>query len=127
MAHFLELRLDRAIREGDLTGVKQALDDGAPPDGDRNAGKKPIHFAVESGVVQITELLCERGADLNVANPEDQGETPLLTAIQKGEISAVGLLLKSGADVHMRDVNRKQRNLFFNYITMCDTHACSYI
>lgn len=65
---------ERAIREGDLTGVKQALDDGAPPDGDRNAGKKPIHFAVESGLVQITELLCERGADLNVANPEDQGE-----------------------------------------------------
>nr|XP_027220828.1 serine/threonine-protein phosphatase 6 regulatory ankyrin repeat subunit B-like [Penaeus vannamei] len=104
MDHFLELRLDRAIREGDLTGVKQALDDGAPPDGDRNAGKKPIHFAVESGLVQITELLCERGADLNVASPEDQGRSPLHMAVVKGSQSVLKCLLKRNADPNLTDI-----------------------
>ncbi|XP_063602129.1 cyclin-dependent kinase 4 inhibitor D-like [Penaeus indicus] len=94
MAELLVLQLDRAIKAGDVANIAKALDEGASPDGDKNAGKKPIHLAVETGLVQITKLLLERGANLNVANPEDHGRRPLHMAVVRGFDKIVKCLLK---------------------------------
>lgn len=53
-----------------------ALNAGEEADGNPTAGKKPIHYAVESGSEEAVALLCDRGANLEVGNTENLGECP---------------------------------------------------
>ncbi|XP_042859202.1 myotrophin-like [Penaeus japonicus] len=103
MAELDILRLDRGIIEGDITRVNSALLIGASPDGDKNAAKKPIHFAVENDAIQIVELLCEWGAKVNVPNPEEQDGSPLHMAVKKGFTSVAKCLLEKNADPNVKD------------------------
>ncbi|XP_042858939.1 putative ankyrin repeat protein RBE_0220 [Penaeus japonicus] len=94
---------DRGVIEGDVVRVNSALLIGASPDGHKNAGKKPIHFAVENDSIQIVELLCEWGAKVNVPNPEEQNGSPLHMAVKKGFTSVAKCLLEKNADPNVKD------------------------
>lgn len=60
-------------------------------------GNTPLHQAVISGSVPITEFLIEKGADLNAINT--QSITPLITAITNGKDDVSKVLIKKGADI----------------------------
>jgi hypothetical protein len=58
----------------------------------------PLHWAICQKQSSITDLLIERGANLNAQ--DDQGNTPLHTAIYRGDyITAYKLTLIEGADI----------------------------
>lgn len=57
----------------------------------------PLHFAVSQRPSDLTILLIERGANMNVKNKD--GETPLLYAMHRGTTSSQ-VLAEKGADVN---------------------------
>ncbi|KAJ8259461.1 hypothetical protein GJAV_G00169540 [Gymnothorax javanicus] len=44
------------------------------------------------------------GADVNLANEEDEGKSPLIQAVMGGSLIACEFLLQNGADVNQRDI-----------------------
>ena len=56
-----------------------------------------IHHSAERGYTEITELLLDKGADVNARGDEDK--TPVLKAARSGNISCLELLLNRGARV----------------------------
>nr|XP_027230716.1 ankyrin-1-like isoform X2 [Penaeus vannamei] len=95
--------LNRAIAEGKVRAVELALSQGTPPDGDRSDKRKPIHLALDSGSLAIIELLCTKGADINVPDPTNEGRTPLHMAIRKNSPDIMKLLLAHQARPNVRD------------------------
>ncbi|XP_063610330.1 ankyrin-3-like isoform X8 [Penaeus indicus] len=93
----------RAIGAGDVSNATRALDHGASPDGHKNDAKKPIHLATENGSLAIIELLCTRGADVNVRDPTNAGRAPLHIAIRKNSPDIVKLLLEKQARPNVAD------------------------
>lgn len=68
----------RLIRTGNLDGVKFCLNNSASLNSRTFTGRTPLHEAALYGLVDITALLIQRGADVNAPNP--RGETPLFYA-----------------------------------------------
>ncbi|XP_042857224.1 putative ankyrin repeat protein RF_0381 [Penaeus japonicus] len=95
--------LEREILEENVEGVKKALDDGASPDGQNDAAKKPLHYAVEVRSLAIIEMLCEKGVSLDVPNTDDNGNTALHIATNRNNEDAVRLLLDKGADPNAKN------------------------
>ncbi|WP_442795630.1 ankyrin repeat domain-containing protein [Pelobium manganitolerans] len=60
----------------------------------------PIHSAVAGNFTDITKMLIENGASVNVA--QQSGLTPLHSAAQNGNIELIILLLEAGANVSAR-------------------------
>ena len=60
----------------------------------------PLHSAVASNFVNISKMLIENGATVNVV--QLSGLTPLHSAAQNGNIELIILLLQKGADVAVR-------------------------
>lgn len=61
----------------------------------------PLHYAVFHNRSDIVNLLCEKGANLNIQN--SHGFTPVLCAADKNYTSIVKLLVKFGVDVNIPD------------------------
>lgn len=74
------------------------LDSGADPNSpSRNSQRvAPLHSAVASRNLQITQALLERGADVNAK--QEAGYTPLHEAAHNGDLPVLDLLLHYGAD-----------------------------
>lgn len=66
-------------------------------------GKAPIHRAVWSHSLDITNLLIQAGADLNVQEMSQDGYTPLHIAVKERLINIVDTLLKNGATKDAKD------------------------
>lgn len=64
-------------------------------------GNTPLHAAVAGGHVDVSLLLIERGAAVNVADAG--GHTPLHIAAEGGYLPVVKVLLSRGADPHAVD------------------------
>lgn len=79
---------------GDLAAVAGALDSGA--DVNEIDGVTALYVAVEAGNIELTKLLIDRGADVNL--PVKFKRTPLYAAAFGGFPDLVKLLLDSGAD-----------------------------
>ncbi|ROT70448.1 ankyrin [Penaeus vannamei] len=92
-----------AVKEGDCRSITVALNAGEEADGNPTAGKKPIHYAVESGSEEAVALLCDRGANLEVGNTENLGRKPLHMAVQRGNFEVVQTLLEKNADPNAKD------------------------
>ncbi|XP_016307660.1 myotrophin [Sinocyclocheilus anshuiensis] len=58
-------------------------------------GRKPLHYAADSGQAEMLEFLLSKGADVNA--PDKHGITPLLSATYEGHVSCVKILLEKGA------------------------------
>ena len=61
------------------------------------AGNLPLHIAAGIGDTAITEMLIEKGADVNAANNE--GDRPLHLASEAGHLTTVQCLLDHGAEL----------------------------
>ncbi|XP_037804318.1 putative ankyrin repeat protein RF_0381 isoform X1 [Penaeus monodon] len=101
------MMLEHEIIEGNLEGVRQALAAGASPNGHDDAVKKPIHYAAEVGSIQIIEVLCENGVDLNVPNADDNGQTALHLATVADNKKIVGFFIEKGVDLQVTDANNE--------------------
>lgn len=92
-----------AIRENKIKKVNQILKKN--PDvnmkDEEDDGNTPLIISSEDGLKSITELLIQRGAEINKTN--NFGETPLMKAAYKGKKDIVDLLIKNGANVNMKD------------------------
>src|SRR5262249_10632251 len=87
------------------------IDAGADVGALTTTGAAPLHFAAASGNREIIALLLDRGASVNVREPQ-WGQTPLMFAAAAGRTDAVRLLLARGADVRAAAtvVNISERN-----------------
>src|ERR1700735_1808504 len=90
----------RAIKRGNLTSIRKALDGGL----DVNLSNKfcwtLLMLAGIEGNIRFGELLMGHGADPNKMN--DFGETALSLAAHAGHASFVKLLLSKGASLECR-------------------------
>ncbi|KAF2462586.1 ankyrin, partial [Lindgomyces ingoldianus] len=84
--------------KGDKTTdiVTTLLDSGADIESLNASGYHPLHRAAFSGALQNTELLLDRGADIE-AKTKSKEETPLVMAILRCKPRIIGLLLARGA------------------------------
>jgi len=83
------------------TGIAQVLLDAGTDYNWRNAkGVTPLMHMYHEGHENhaVLELLCQRGADLNLL--DENGSTILLRATKRGDVWMANLLLKHGADVN---------------------------
>ncbi|HEY2093739.1 MAG TPA: ankyrin repeat domain-containing protein [Thermoanaerobaculia bacterium] len=65
-------------------------------------GWTPLHIAAFAGNVATTELLINRGADVNSRAKSSFRNTPLQTALLSGQYATAKLLLDHGADALVR-------------------------
>ena len=61
-------------------------------------GAAPLHFAAASGSADAVTALLDRGADVNVREPQ-WGQTPLMFAAALGRTAVVKTLVTRGADI----------------------------
>ncbi|MFW9850254.1 MAG: ankyrin repeat domain-containing protein [Candidatus Thorarchaeota archaeon] len=88
----VDTQLIQAAENGDIEGVKSALESGA----DINAQDEffrdtALHKAASAGHIEVVELLIEQGADMLLLNGVDF--TPLHLAARDGRLSVVQLIL----------------------------------
>lgn len=88
------LALFAAIRSADAAAVQQALANGADKNAKSN-GLPAITLCVQSGKLNLVQLLATAGADVNA--PDTQGITPLAHARARGFDAIVDALLGLGA------------------------------
>ena len=96
----IEDTLVGAARTGDLEAIKQHIADGV----DVNAlhfEMPPLTWAAMMGQTEASELLLQRGADINGRNRDDN--TALHLAVFLGRAETAELLLKNGADVNAKN------------------------
>lgn len=84
-----------ALKNGELEEVKAII---TAEDVNRTleGGRKPLHYAADSGHTDLVEFLISKGADVNAADKHNL--TPLLTACFENHLSCVKVLLEKGAD-----------------------------
>jgi ankyrin repeat protein len=82
--------------------VKLLLDRGADVNvSSRNAQKvTPLHGAVTRGDAGVTNLLLDKGAQVNAR--QERGFTPIFSAAAAGNVELMELLVKHGADINAR-------------------------
>jgi hypothetical protein len=88
------LALFAAIRSADAAAVQQALASGADKNAKSN-GTPAITLCVQSGKLNLVQLLAGAGADVNA--PDAQGTTPLAHARARGLDAIANTLLGLGA------------------------------
>ncbi len=97
----LNEELSRAVYEGNVEKVKEALDNGANPNAKSKYNRTVLIGACDyQGKPEIVKMLLERGAEVNVR--EVNGETPLTYASMYDHLEIVEMLLKAGADVNLQ-------------------------
>jgi ankyrin repeat protein len=64
-------------------------------------GFSPLMFAAREGCVECAKILADKGANLNLADPD--GITPMVNAIINGHYDVAGFLLGKGADPNLAD------------------------
>ena len=86
------------LRSGDPRKLRDALDNGAPPNARDKQGNTALMLATVYGDVAAMRLLLDRGAEVNATN--NAGATALMRAAFND--AKVALLLDRKADVHAR-------------------------
>jgi ankyrin repeat protein len=59
-------------------------------------GPTPLHHAVQRGHLEVARLLCDAGANKDLADVEN-GSTPLYIAAEHGHVDMARLLCDAGA------------------------------
>jgi hypothetical protein len=94
-----ETQLHHCARKGLTTSVKRLLSirNINVNMKDFRFGRTPLHWAAYNGHVEITRLLLQNGADVNVRSYG--GYTPLHWAAYQGNVDILHLLVENGADL----------------------------
>ncbi|MFC1781163.1 ankyrin repeat domain-containing protein [Planctomycetota bacterium] len=90
---------------GDLSRVKELIEQGTEVDVQDEAGWTALCWAVFTGKTDIAEFLIVEGADINTQI--DYDSTLLHEAAQVGSPSLVELLISNGMDVNIQDGQRR--------------------
>ena len=94
--------VDAAMR-GNIEAVKQHIAAGTDVNTKEVDGFTPLYFAAQNGQKEITELLIEKGADVNVKNYNKGGVTPLRGAVANSHMEIAELLIAKGANVNAKE------------------------
>ena len=103
------LHVLEAVAEKNISAVQQHLDRGTDindsfvRDAVPGYGGYPLHIAVLVGHEGITELLLQKGADINIRARDQNGGTPLHWAAFLGNKQMAELLVEAGADINSTD------------------------
>ncbi|KAL1532058.1 Acyl-CoA-binding domain-containing protein 1 [Salvia divinorum] len=99
-----DLKLDAIhafAREGDEANLLKCIESDVPLNVKDSEGRTPLHWAVDRGHLNITELLLNKNADVNAKDGE--GQTPLHYAAVCERTAIAELLVKHGADIEVKD------------------------
>lgn len=91
-------QLHFAAQDGDVSTVKQLLDEGRDPNVFDEIGKTPLHYAAEAGHVEVMRLLLASGADVNTHDESVIGNTVLRDVAAICSIEVAKILVDAGAD-----------------------------
>lgn len=93
----------QAIWKGDISAVKEMLEEGVDPNAQTKLGKSPLHMAAKKEETEIIRLLIANGADVNAG--DQNGKTPLIEAASAGQSANARVLLSAGANINATDEN----------------------
>ena len=93
--------LPAAVR-GDVTKIRQLLDDGVLVNRANNRGETALMHATLRGHLQCMQLLIDRGADVNAIAKGADGRSAVAYACMRSEVETLKLLLDRGGDVNAR-------------------------
>ena len=97
----LTAEIHDAVRAGDLAKVKELIAKDPKVVREKDAsGRTPLHYASNSGNMEIVNILLTGGADVKATDPD--GFTPLHWAASAGQADAARALIKAGADPNAR-------------------------
>ncbi|PWA95292.1 leucine-rich repeat protein [Artemisia annua] len=99
-----ELKLDAIhtfAREGDTENLIKCVEGGIAVDMKDSEGRTPLHWAVDRGHMEATELLLSKNADVNLK--DNEGQTPLHYAAVCDRESIAELLVKKNAATNIKD------------------------
>ena len=94
--------LRNACAAGDTIKVNDLLKAGAGHEVQDLFGRRPLHYAAETGVRTIVRAIVNAGADVSVQ--DRTGDTALHKAALLGRAEAVMVLLLAGAPAHVTNV-----------------------
>ncbi len=97
------LILWESAKNGDIDGLKKALNNGADINRLDDKGISPLSWAALMGHDSTIKFLLDQNAEINRRNAD--GGTPLHAATFLGHSSSVKLLLARGANSHIRNNN----------------------
>ncbi len=92
-----------AVRFLLASGAKVSATDRGP--GDVEHGRQPLHYAMRTRNLAVTEALLDARANPNAVS--HLGFTPLSVAIEEGNADAIALLMQKGADVNFKPQTRR--------------------
>ena len=113
--------LFKAIRNGKIEMVKEAIANGANVNTFNINIITPLHYAVSKSHNEIVELLISKGADVNFMadisrnrrSTHSRGLSPLIVAIRVHNVEGVRMLLVNGADINAKDGNTNGESPLF--------------
>ncbi|MEJ2702300.1 MAG: CocE/NonD family hydrolase [Sedimentisphaerales bacterium] len=91
--------LYQAVANGDIEQIRILISKGVDVNAQDEAKFTPLHYAAKSGMAEITQLLLEAGAGVDV-EAADKEKTPLHYAAEAGNKEVVKLLVEAGADIN---------------------------
>ena len=99
--------LINSVAKGNMEITKFALDNSANINFQDQSGYTSLHFCALYKYSEITDLLIEKGVDVNIR--DEHGNPPIWTAIfnAKGDFSIVRKLYKAGADIETKNKQTK--------------------
>ncbi|KAK9291445.1 hypothetical protein L1049_019393 [Liquidambar formosana] len=99
-----ELKMDAIhafAREGEVENLLKCVESGVSVNLKDSEGRTPLHWAVDRGHLNITELLVSRSADINAK--DDEGQTPLHYAAVCDREAIAEFLVKHNAAADVKD------------------------
>ncbi|KAL7214067.1 hypothetical protein ACSBR1_026478 [Camellia fascicularis] len=99
-----ELKMDAIhafAREGDWENLLKCIESGVPVNSKDSEGRTALHWAVDRGHLNITELLASKNADVNAK--DNEGQSPLHYAAVCEREAIAEFLVKQNADINQKD------------------------
>lgn len=88
-------------REGEVDNLLKCIESGVPVNLKDSEGRTPLHWAVDRGHLNMTELLVSRNADVDAK--DNEGQTSLHYAAMCEREAIAEYLVKQNADIGIKD------------------------